>query len=278
MPAQYISASRRCDLPRFRTESFFTAWRKGEITYDGGYGRSYMVSLLAEHVRGYIFWSKDFSPFIEHVDFSELFRDNNALFHFTLNDCTELEPAVPPVEKRLETMARLCDRVGPDRVLWRFDPVVAYVGKHGDRVVTDEAFYTLLLRISRIGVTRCTFSFMTDYNKLRKRPVRFLDIEPEERVAVAGRMFSAAESEGLRLDNCCNPEVPVLVPGVGMARCVDETVLRETDRFGKHDNLLPKPTREGCGCFESRDIGSYDPPCPHGCLYCYANPLASGAQ
>ena len=27
--------------------------------------------------------------------------------------------------------------------------------------------------------------------------------------------------------------------------------------------------REGCGCFESKDIGDYDT-CPHGCVYCYA--------
>ncbi len=32
----------------------------------------------------------------------------------------------------------------------------------------------------------------------------------------------------------------------------------------------PRPTREGCGCFASVDIGAYDT-CPHGCIYCYAN-------
>jgi hypothetical protein len=242
------------------------------MTYDGGYGRSYTVSLRPEQVRGYIFWSKDFSPFIEHADFAELLRENNAVYHFTLNDCADLEPAVPPVEERLETMARLCDVVGPERVLWRFDPVVAYAGRQGERVVTDDAFFRLLPRIARMGVTRCFFSFMSDYNKLRNRPARFQDMECEERVAVAGRMLSDAECEGVRLYNCCNPEVPELVPGIEVAHCVDETILRETDRFGKHESLEPKPTREGCGCFESRDIGSYDPPCPHGCLYCYANP------
>jgi hypothetical protein len=274
MTAQYISASRRCDLPRFRTETFFNAWRKGEITYDGGYGRSYTISLSAEEVRGYIFWSKDFSAFIEHDDFPKLFRENNAVFHFTLNDCADLEPAVPPVDERFETIARLCDLVGPERVLWRFDPVVAYVGAKGDRVVTDNAFFRLLPRIARMGVTRCFFSFMSDYSKLRKRPARFFDIEAEERVAIAGRMLSAAESEGVRLHNCCNPEVPVLLHGIEAAHCVDDTLLRETDRFGKHHTLESKPTREGCGCFASRDVGSSDPPCPHGCLYCYANPLS----
>ena len=54
---QYISASRRCDLPRFAYRDFFDAWRKGEISFDGGYGRRYTVSLRPEHVCGFIFFA-----------------------------------------------------------------------------------------------------------------------------------------------------------------------------------------------------------------------------
>jgi len=56
----YISASRRTDIPRFFTDDFFAAWQKGEISYDGGYGRSYTVSLRPEDVLGYIFLVKGF--------------------------------------------------------------------------------------------------------------------------------------------------------------------------------------------------------------------------
>jgi hypothetical protein len=269
---QYISASRRCDLPRFAYRGFFDAWRKGEITYDGGYGRQYTVSLRPEHVCGFIFWSKDFGPFIEHPDFEELIRTSNAVFHFTLNDCPDLEPHMPPLERRVETMRRLCNLVGPERVLWRFDPVCAYETSDGKPTSNEKAFFKLLPRIAGMGVTRCFFSFMSDYAKIRRRPARFVEIDTEQRVEVASAMLASASGEGVELYNCCNPEIPALVPGVSMAHCVDEAILRETDRFGMHKMLEPKPTRKGCGCFESRDIGSYEPPCPHGCLYCYANP------
>jgi hypothetical protein len=274
--SQYISASRRNDLPRFHADSFFTAWRKGEITYDGGYGRTYTVSLRPQDVLGYIFWSKDFSRFLSHPDFARLIDRNNAVFHFTINHMPALEPGPAPLEQRLETLARLCKTVGAQRVFWRFDPICRYRAPDGSLCGTEEGFFNLLPFVSARGVRRCYFSFMTGYNKLRRRSVEFGQFTEQEKKEIGERMLEATRKTGMQLYNCCNEEIPRLVPGIRQAHCVDERILAETDRFGVHRSLKPRPTRNGCGCYESRDIGSYDPPCAHGCLYCYANPVKSG--
>ncbi len=272
---QYISASRRTDLPRFHTEHFFQAVRKGEITYDGGYGRAYTVSLRPEDVLGYIFWSKDFSSFIAHPEFRPLIRSNNTVFHFTINNCPELEPFVPSIRTRLDTLRILCDEVGAERVLWRFDPVCQFIDSSGECRRNDLPFYELLKEVASIGIKRCYFSFLTGYRKLAGRSIAFRPLKEHQRIAIAGDMLKAASSESVGLFNCCNEEIPQAVPGIQTAGCVDESVLAATDRFGVHRVLKAKPTRTGCGCYESRDIGSYSDPCPHGCLYCYGNPLIS---
>lgn len=273
---QYISASRRNDLPRFHAQEFFAAWRAGAITYNGGYGRSYTVSLRPEDVMGYLFWSKDFGPLLSHPDLPRLLERNNAVFHFTINHMPALEPNLPPLRRRLDTLARLCRMVGPERVLWRFDPICRYTDGAGAAVTTDGAFYEIMPRIADTGVTRCYFSFVTDYNKLRARPVDFLPILTSERLSIARAMREAAGEEGITLHNCCNTDIHGAVPGIEIAHCIDERLLARTDRFGVHRPLRKNPTRKGCGCYASRDIGSYDPPCPHGCLYCYANPALAG--
>jgi len=268
----YISASRRCDLPRFHYRRFFHAWKSGSITYDGGYGRTYTVSLAPKDVLGYVFWSKDYAAFIRQPEFKELISRNNAVFHFTINDMPELEPHIPPLKKRLDTLHALCDMAGPQRILWRFDPICKYAQNDGTQVTTEQAFFDLLPRISRLGVTRCYFSFMSLYNKTKHRPVVFLPFEENDKKRIASAMLAAASAYGLTLYNCCNEDVVRIVPGIQKAHCIDDAILRQTDRFGMHRPLRPGPTRTGCGCFESRDIGSYSPACPHGCLYCYANP------
>jgi len=274
--AAYISASRRTDIPRFFVDEFFTAWLKGEITYSGGYGRTFTVSLNPADVLGYIFWSKDFAPFIKHPLFEKLIAVNNAVFHFTINDCPDLEPRVAPLARRIETLTRLCDTVGAERVFWRFDPVCKYRGKDGRHQTNEGAFYTILPFVQKAAIKRCFFSFMTFYAKLAGRNVEFARFALKEKKDISGRMLSACSQAGMTLYNCCNHEAPGLAPGIRTAHCIDDDILRATDRFGVHRPLTVKPTRDGCGCFESRDIGSYHPACPHGCLYCYAHPDISG--
>jgi hypothetical protein len=269
---QYISASRRNDLPRFHYREFFDAWKLGSITYDGGYGRSYTVSLKPSDVMGYIFWSKDYSRFIAEPEFSDLIAANNAVFHYTINNLPELEPAVPPAAQQIETLLALCDKVGPERVLWRFDPICRYVNGQCYPTTTESAYFDLLPLIRQAGVTRCYFSFMSLYSKTKNRESQFLPFSDQQKKRIASTMLKAAQEAGVTLYNCCNEEVPLLVPGIKTAHCVDEGILKATDRFGVHKTLKASPTRTGCGCFKSRDIGSYNPACGHGCLYCYANP------
>ncbi len=269
---QYISVSRRTDIPRFFSRDFFAAWREGSVTYDGGYGRGYTVSLRDEDVLGYIFWSKDFAPFLAAPEFDALLGRANALFHFTINHCPELEPRVAPLGERLATLARLCERVGPERVLWRFDPVCRYVGSAGSARENLAPFYEILPTVAGLGIRRCYFSFMTAYAKHQRRGVRFLAFTPEEKRNLSREMAAAATKQGVHLYNCCNPELLAAASPIRQAHCIDDDLLASTDRFGRHRALQRKPTRPGCGCAASRDIGSYAQRCPHGCYYCYANP------
>ena len=47
-------------------------------------------------------------------------------FQFTLTDYVRegLKPNVPPVAERIETFKRLADRIGKERVIWRFNPLM----------------------------------------------------------------------------------------------------------------------------------------------------------
>ncbi|MDD5675188.1 MAG: DUF1848 family protein [Chitinivibrionales bacterium] len=270
----YISASRRTDIPRFFADQFFAARKTGAIIYAGPYGGSYTVSLRAQDVLGYVFWSKDYGPFIAHPDFTGLIKNNNAVFHFTINDCPQLEPQVAALRDRIQTLERLCDLVGPQRVIWRYDPFCKFIGTDGQVLTNEDGFYRVAPQVAKVGVHRCVFSFMSLYNKTRRRQVEFAAFTEEEQRRICKSISAAAQDFKIDLFNCCNPEVLGFGLGIKQAHCVDEELLAATDRFGVHpkSKLKLTPTRAGCGCYQSRDIGAYNPACKHGCLYCYAHP------
>jgi hypothetical protein len=199
-------------------------------------------------------------------------------FHFTINGMPKtLETNNPPLEFAMDTFLRLADRY-PGQVFWRYDPIV--LSDLTPPSYHIEKFEQLAERL-RGATQRCYFSFVNWYlkvqrnftNATRERGVKFRDADLAERLDLVRQLVPIAVANGMTLYSCCQDALcqacPGGVSGVAKAHCVDiETIRRiAPERYRK---LRLVPTREDCGCYESRDIGYYDS-CPHGCIYCYAN-------
>ena len=100
--------------------------RAGYCTFPNPFNRKQIVevSLRPEDVDVIVFWSKDPKPLIPYLD--EL--DSMGLryyFQFTVNGYPKLiEPGVPQLEEILRTFGQLSERVSPERVIWRYDPIL----------------------------------------------------------------------------------------------------------------------------------------------------------
>ena len=264
-----VSASRRTDIPAFYMPWFLGRLRAGFARYPHPFtGEPQEVSLRLEHVHSIVFWSKDYAPFLEHADEVE---DRGYPYgcHFTITAIPRtLEPGVPEWQQAARSFEVLSRRIGPRRVWWRFDPIL----------LTDEfgaAHYLESFRAMAAaleGLTeRCYFSFTALYGKARRRleaeAVPAYEPELADKQALAQELAQMAAERGMTLHACCCGEL--VSDAVHKARCVDAGLLTELFPGG---SLKPerRPTRKGCGCDASRDIGMYDT-CPHGCIYCYAN-------
>jgi len=121
-----ISASRRTDIPAFFSEWFMKRIEEGVVCVADPFNPRQVgrYSLLAEDVDAIVFWSKNPCPLMARL--SELdSRGYRYYFQFTLNDYPHLlEPNVPGLGERLDTLRTLSDRLGPERVVWRYDPIV----------------------------------------------------------------------------------------------------------------------------------------------------------
>jgi hypothetical protein len=262
-----VSASRRTDIPAWYGDWFMNRIRAGVVLVRNPMNPRQVrrVSLRPEHVDGIVFWTKNPSPFLRHLNELDAL-DVPYYFQVTLTPYGPLlEPGLPPKEELVQAFLRLSSRLGSERVLWRYDPIVLCDG-------VDEAYHRAefgrLASLLCSATTRCTISFMHPYRSVRTRLKHIGVREPDRRLkkTLAEDLAATASSLGIRVVSCADRELESC-SRVHAGKCVDDTLL--TRIGGNTVRAVEDPyQREACRCVRSVDIGEYDT-CPHACLYCY---------
>jgi len=275
-----ISASRRTDLVAFFPEWLASAIRNRQAPVYGPSGGTRVVDLNPDTVHSVVLWSKNFANLTgNHHGLRDLLRIYAQLyFQFTVTGLggTFLERGVPLFHEALRQLERLVEIAGqPGRVSLRFDPVLSW--REAGREMTNLHFFEDVAdQAASLGIRDIRFSFAQWYGKSKRRAARqgfdYFDPPDGEKIGAARQLAGAARERGLRLYSC-SQEFLTAVPGVEPSACIDGRLLQSLHP-GKENASTAKDRsqRPACRCTESVDIGSYTQACPHGCVYCYANP------
>jgi hypothetical protein len=292
-----VSASRSTDIPAFYSDWLMSRLKAGYVKWYNPFN-NVPLYVSFKKTRLIVFWSKNPAPMLQHLDELDKICPNY-YFQYTLNDydIEKIEPRVPPLDLRVETFRRLSDRVGRDRVIWRFDPLM----------LTDTMDVKGLLdKIERLGeqiaqyTRRFVFSFI-DINSYRKVAGNLANGGIQAREFTRDEMLQLAEGVGRLIDSwgisagTCAEDMSLDQFKIEHNRCIDDRLMvkcfshdeelmrfigakcvKPGDLFGpaiwEAADVSKKDAgqRAACGCIMSKDIGEYNT-CPHLCHYCYAN-------
>lgn len=284
MPRYVLSASRRTDIPAFYMPWFMTGVEQGFFEVVNPYNQKCsIVPADVGSVHTVVFWSKNFGPFLDGA-YDRLLAEKGYrfFFNFTINSPDPvLEPLVPPLDERLDQMAKLADRYGPDCIQWRFDPICFYVTDRGAMADNLASFAVIADRLAAVGITVCITSFVDLYRKVLQRQiaagVRWIDPPLSQKVETICNMSHYLGALDVTLMLCCEKTLLSAIPkecAVKAAACIPNDKLIRL--YGPGISLgrdTGQRVANGCGCGVSKDIGSYVlHPCAHNCLFCYANP------
>ena len=263
-----ISVSRRTDIPTYYSEWFMNRIREGYALARNPMNAHQVsrISLSPEVVDGIVFWTKNPAPMLDKLP---QLKDYMYYFQFTLNAYEQdVEAGVPLKHKYIvPTFQRLSEMIGPERVVWRYDPILV-----SDKYTVDYhvKYFELLAKKLASYTQKCTISFLDMYVKT-ERNVAGLNIQPwtlELQDAMAKSLAEIAHSYGLELETCAEG-IELEKYGIKHAHCIDGELFAKLLgcplKVGKDKNQ-----RKECGCVDSVDIGAYNT-CRNGCRYCYAN-------
>ena len=271
-----ISVSRRTDIPAFYSSWFMERIREGNVLVKNPFNSSQAktVSLRPEEVDALVFWTRNAEPLMKHL--KELDdRGYNYIFLYTITGYgTPLEKKSPPLEKALESFKKLSHEIGPEKIFWRFDPIIYASGKGEEWIAS--CFNNIACAL-RNETQRVIVSFLDFYPKVVKRlktvekecGFKIIDLTHQNTMVgkIATTLAELATTNSMEIFSCAEKK-ELASFGIQPGSCIDGKALNRL--FGTKITIeKDKSQRPQCRCTTSQDIGEYRT-CRHGCVYCYA--------
>ena len=255
--------------------------RAGYCTVPNPFNRKQVsyVSLDPKDVDVVVFWTRNPRPILVHLrELDE--RGFRYYFQYTVMDNPRiLDPKTPSLQNAIATFQSLADAIGPEKVMWRYDPIVF-------SSITTPAFHEATYR--RIAEALHGYTFrsvisIVDLYRKTKKHLRNLESDGFKLTPCYGDIFAdlmrsmarCARENGMTVVTCAE-EKNLSLYGIEPGKCVDDEYIERTFGISVINKKDPSQ-RKACGCVVSKDIGMCHT-CLFGCRYCYATSSLERAQ
>lgn len=263
-----LSVSRRTDIPAFYAEWFMERLRQKYVLVRNPFNIHSIsrIPLTPENVDAIVFWTKNSKPIHRYLDEIDNLK-YKYYFQYTITPYKkDLEEEVQDKKEIVETFKNLSEKIGSEKVILRYDPVIL-----SDNYTIDfhKKAFTRLCDLLAPYTKKIVFSFLDDYKKISKniKQLNIKEISAEEMCIMAEYFADTAKKYNLKIESCAE-QIDLGRFGINHGKCIDDELIEKITGYkisaGK-DNQ-----RNACGCIKCIDIGEYNT-CMHKCLYCYAN-------
>lgn len=256
---------------RTDTVNYFSDWLIKRFEEGFVYSRNplfpntvYKYNLNPEIVDCVIFCSKNYKPILEKL--RKISDKYNVFCHYTITAYDkDIEPNVPNLEESIETLIKLSQIVGEQRIAWRYDPILLTTNYTIEKHI--QTFEYLAKNISP-HIAFCIFSFVEMYKKLEKNMPEIIPFSDTDKKVILKALGQISKKYNMKIQTCASGE-DFSQYGIYQSGCITSEILKRANNI-EFKKIAHKGNRKNCKCMPSRDIGAYDT-CLNGCKYCYAN-------
>lgn len=263
-----LSVSRRTDIPAFYAEWFMERLRQKYVLVRNPFNIHSIsrIPLTPENVDAIVFWTKNSKPIHRYLDeIDEL--GYKYYFQYTITPYKkDLEEEVQDKKEIVEIFKNLSEKIGSEKVVLRYDPVIL-----SDNYTIDfhKKAFARLCDLLAPYTKKIIFSFLDDYKKISKniKQLNIREISEEEMCIMAEYFADTAKNYNLKIESCAE-QIDLGRFGINHGKCIDDELIEKIT--GYKLSVGRDNQRNACGCVKCIDIGEYNT-CMHKCLYCYAN-------
>ncbi|GHU60039.1 hypothetical protein FACS189411_17390 [Bacteroidia bacterium] len=262
-----LSVSRRTDIPAFYSDWFYNRVKEGFVCVRNPMNIHQIskIPINPDIVDCIVFWTKNPNAMMARLNEIDEF---NYYFQFTINPYNRsIESFVPKKEFVIDTFKRLADKIGANRVIWRYDPIL--ISNEIDINYHIKYFETLAKRLSSY-TKKCVISFIDNYKKTERnvQAIAARELDNNEIQSLSKALVEISKTYNIEIQSCAE-KYDLENIEIKHGKCIDNELIEQITGFAI-ETKKDRSQRKECGCIESIDIGEYNT-CRHNCLYCYAN-------
>jgi hypothetical protein len=264
-----FSASRRTDIPAFYGEWFLNRLVQGEIAVRNPLNNKQVTHFKfnPNNIECIVFWTKNprnFIPRLEQIDN----LGYKYYFQFTVTPYNnDIETNINK-QDIIETFIELSKKIGKEKVLWRYDPIII---NNNYPVDFHIEWFEKTVQLLNAYTEKCVISFVDTYSFLvtdfKNNDIRELTALQIEDFIGGMKKVVECHAPGLTIATCCE-KIDLGKYDIRHNKCIDDDLISRITGV-RGSNKKDRSQRRECGCVRSRDIGTYNT-CLHGCVYCYA--------
>ena len=263
-----ISVSRRTDIPAFYSEWFYNRLEQGFVLVKKQVGAKTAKKVLlgVKDVLCFVFWTKNPGPMIDKLDVLDDYG-YQYYFQFTLTPYgRDIESNLPRKEKIIQTFIKLSEKIGKEKVIWRYDPILL---NHEINVDYHKRYFAEFAEKLYGFTEKCIISFIDSHqiSKDNKQRLKLVKISDETMKELGKIIYQTGKKYDMTIETCAE-KIDLTQTGIAPAKCIDDKltgkILDRKLSIGKD-----RSQRKLCKCVASIDIGT-DNTCLHECLFCYA--------
>lgn len=211
-----------------------------------------------------MFCSKNYTPILKYM--KEINSKYRIICHYTITAYgKDVEPKVPSIDESIETLIKLSNIIGKEKVIWRYDPLLITENYNIEHLI--KTFEYIANKIHK-HISLAIFSFVEMYKKLEVNMPEIIPFTEKDKIVLATEIGKIAKKYNIPIQTC-GTDIDYTKYGINLSGCTTTKILEKANGC-KYKKVKEAHMRKGCHCIASRDIGAYDT-CLNGCKYCYAN-------
>ena len=260
-----LNTGSRTDIPAFYSDWFMKRIREGFVMVRNPYYPKLVTRYAIEPATTdvIVFCTKNPEPMLKHLEELKTFR---MYWNVTITPYgKEIEENVPAKREVMDSLIRLSDAIGKEKIAWRYDPI--FLSARYTREYHLMIFEKMCAYLNGCCET-VIISFIDLYEKTKRNFPEAQEVSKEDQCFLTEWFVKIASRYGMSIKTCHENE-SLARYGADVSGCLSTQTLEKA--IG--ETLQPGTinyARQGCKCLLGNDIGAYNT-CLHFCRYCYAN-------